>query len=62
MAKGCRMLMAGAREGMKVVGVVRGLLDLYVRLENDVGNYGRLRMVAGGWEVAVLWRFLQGKF
>ena len=32
MAKECRILMAGARQDMKLVGVIRGDLDLYVKL------------------------------
>ena len=60
MLNGSTCILSTSDEG-DVSRILEEEADLIIKLEEDVGGHGRVRVVGGGETRKVLWRTIQGK-
>ncbi len=61
MVNGCSMVLGGCSHEGDVTSILEQEAGLVLKLENDVGGYGRISVIGGGERKSVLWRVANGR-
>ena len=59
--KGCRLILGGCSSEEDVTEALREEAELMIKLENDVGGFGKLKVISGDMTESVLWKNVKGK-
>ena len=59
--KGCRLILGGCSSEEDVTEALREEAELMIKFENDVGGFGKLKVISGGMTESVLWNNLKAK-